>query len=190
MHECASGDECGCNQGDVCTSLGVSCSQEGSPLPLTPSSEGGRRTSGWAANGGLQLQTRGCSLPWAKSPSTAQNAPSPAELAVGLISGLWLGRPRILVQAGWRRGRGQPPQGPQISTRRKEGPVGMGAQDKKGLTWPCLVQEAAQRPLAWPGQKTTQGSHPSRMGGVSPGLPFPGSIICWLRQRVCGGRGT
>lgn len=101
-HECASEDECGCNLGEVRAPLGVSGPEEegphSSPLPTRRGeAHVGLGSSPW----GLLLQPGGSLLPRAGGPSTAQNVPSLAELAVGLISGVWPGRPRTLAQVGW-----------------------------------------------------------------------------------------
>lgn len=92
-----------------CVHTCVSATQRGEFLTPHPFQRGwGRLTLGWLASGGLLLQPRGSSLTQAVRPSAAQNVPSLAELAVGLISGVWLGSPGTLAQVGWRMGWGSP----------------------------------------------------------------------------------
>lgn len=69
---------------------------------------------------------------------------------------------------------GQPPQNHQISTR-KEGPVGVGAQDEKRFTRPHLVRGSLKTlPCAI---QNTIVMEPSWLALCPRGSLFPGSII-------------
>lgn len=92
-----------------CVHTWVSATQRRVPHPSPLPTRWGEAHTGLGSQWGSPAATRGRSLPQAVGPSTAQNVPSLAELAVGLISGVWLGRPRTLAQVGWRMGWGSPP---------------------------------------------------------------------------------
>ena len=76
VHEFASGDKCGCNQGDVSVHLGVSYPQEGSPPPLTPFSvgEAGAHQAGQQMEVSSQAQQ---SWRWAQSLWYGRGYPGP-----------------------------------------------------------------------------------------------------------------
>lgn len=50
----------------------------------------------------------------------------------------------------------------------------VGAQDKKWLTWPCLVQGATRRPSPAPSRRQHRGHRLPQVGCASSGLPLPG----------------
>lgn len=162
----------------VCTSR---CRRPPGAQPLSPPPsrrEGDRLASGGAADGGLLRRkppAPGCVLP-----TTAGNVPSPLEWQWPDLWGIVGGA----QHPGPSRSRAAP-QGPQISTRRKKGPVGVGAQDKKRLAWPWAP---------WQGDSAGV-PDPSPTGACPWGSPFPGSSMRPPSpprppQREPGGRGT
>lgn len=69
-----------------------------------------------------------------------------------------------------------PPPNHQISTR-KEGPVGVGAQDEKRFTWPHLVQGQLEDPPLRRPENSAVVMEPSWLGSCPRSSLFPGSII-------------
>lgn len=98
---------------EMCLYISVSAApRRGAPHPSPLPVRGGQAHIRLGSKWGSPAATQGkLPVPGGVPPSTAQNEPRPEELAVGLISGVRVGRPRTLVQAGWRRGqaRGSPP---------------------------------------------------------------------------------
>lgn len=93
VHEFASGDKCGCNQGDVSVHLGVSYPQEGSPPPLTPFSVG----EAGAHQAGQQMEVSSCNPGEAPCPRRARCPPPlpgmrQAQQSWRWAQSLWYGR--------------------------------------------------------------------------------------------------
>lgn len=127
----------------------------GSPSPSPLPGRRGQARVGPGAAGGLPLQTGG------KRPTQATPPPLPRRRHAQQ-------RP---TQAG-EGARAAPAQGPQISTRRKEGPVGVAAQGKKRLTWPRLVRGRLTDPRPPASRRQRRGHRPLPRGTCPRGSPF------------------
>lgn len=127
----------------------------GSPSPSPLPGRRGQARVGPGAAGGLPLQTGG------KRPTQATPPPLPRRRHAQQ-------RP---TQAG-EGARAAPAQGPQISTRRKEGPVGVAAQGKKRFTWPRLVRGRLTDPRPPASRRQRRGHRPLPRGTCPRGSPF------------------
>lgn len=127
----------------------------GSPSPSPLPGRRGQARVGPGAAGGLPLRTGG------KRPTQATPPPLPRRRHAQQ-------RP---TQAG-EGARAAPAQGPQISTRRKEGPVGVAAQGKKRFTWPRLVRGRLTDPRPPASRRQRRGHRPLPRGTCPRGSPF------------------
>lgn len=86
-----------------CVHTWVSATQRRVPHPSPLPTRWGEAHAGLGSQWGLLLQPGDAPCPRLWAPPLPR-MPNLAELAVGLISGVWLGRPRTLAQVGWRMG--------------------------------------------------------------------------------------